>query len=86
MTVQTATEMWSRYGGDVTTKDGKTFNANIQRGFQVITDPGDLLEDVLFAPGLPRLGDLYPLSSQIRVKKKQPKQVSPVLWTVGVTY
>jgi hypothetical protein len=86
MTVQAATEMWSRYGGDVSTTDGKTFNANIQRGFQVVTDPSDLLEDVLFAPNLPRLGDLYAGSSQIRVKKKVPKKISPVLWTVGVTY
>ena len=86
MTVQTATEMWSRTGGNVSTADGLTFQANIQIGYQVNTDPGDLLEDVLFAPSLPRLGDLYPLSSQIRCKKKTPKKVSPVLWTVLVTY
>ncbi len=86
MTVQAATEMWSRNAGDVSTDDGKKYSAKIKKGYQVVCDPDNTLQEVLFAPGLPLLGDLYPGSRQIRVKNKAPKQQSPVLWTVDVSY
>lgn len=86
MTVQAATKMWSRDGGSIATSDGIQRSASVKEGYQVVCDPDDRIEDILDAPDLPRLGDLYGSTQAIYCKAKTPQRIGPVLWMVQVDW
>ena len=86
MTVQTATRMWSRTGGSISTTDGRDRSATVREGYQVVCDPADDVSEILDAPGLPRLEQTYSGTAAIFCKRKSPTQVSPILWTVDVDW
>lgn len=86
MTVEAAEEMWSKTKLVYSTPDGYRNKIKITKGFSVVTDKDDKIEDVLEAQDLPQLLDLYPDSDQIRVQSVEPTKISPIYYIVLVTY
>jgi len=86
MTVEAAEEMWSRTKLSLQSPDGRRRKIRITKGYTVVTEPDDKIEDVLEAESLPKIMDLYPDSKQIRVTKVDPQKVSPIYYIVLVNY
>lgn len=86
MTAQTAVRMWSRHDAAIQSDGGKKYTTTIREAYQVVCDVTDGIGEILAAPGLPFLDDIYPGTAQIRVKSKSPRQVSPIFWIVEVAY
>ncbi len=85
-----AVQMWSRHNASVQSKDGRKRTISIKEVWQVVTEPGDPIEEAILADDLPSIRDIYVKGNQsyphIRVTGVDPTQVSPILFHVQVTY
>lgn len=85
MTAGPALEMWSQQSGSAST-DGVNFTVTMQRGFTVLLDAADPLEEVYNSSGLPLINSLYPGTYAIFCTKVTPTRTSPIMATVLVEY
>lgn len=92
MSIQGVNLMWSRNDGSIESRDGRKRTGQMKVGYQVFTDPTDTINDVFTATDpvtgvtIPNTGEQYLTFPQIRCRRKNPKQITPVYWTVDVEY
>lgn len=89
MSVVDVTKMWSRDGGSQAGLKNDRFYRQYTRttAYQVLVDDPDTdINAVENASGIPNVGDLYPGSNIVRVLRKTPTRISPILWQVDVEY
>lgn len=89
MTVLAITEMWSKKGGSVTSKQFSPTDLSYQftRGFQAVTTIDTQEVEILADPAMPYFGQPHPNGAPAYVTSINLEQVSPILWmgTVGYT-
>jgi len=88
MTVLAITEMWSKKGGSVTSKQFALVDLSYQftRGFQAVTTIGTEEMEILADPAMPFFGQQHPNGAPAYVTSINLEQVSPIMWTGTVGY
>lgn len=86
MTVQPATQMWSKNTTNSVSNDFKDFAYTAGQGWQVVHDPTDTREQIEDALNLPKVGDLLPGTETVRCSSVVGNQVGPVLTIFDVKY
>ena len=88
MSVIAVSQMWSKNGGSVTSKQ---FSPNdlaykFSAGYQVVTTVDTPLGEIVFHPDIPKHGDQHPSGAPAYVTSVDPSQTSPILWVVSIGY
>lgn len=78
--------MWSTHDAKLKGPGGSKYKASIKEAYQVVCDPSDGISDIVQAAGLPRLGDAWQSTPQVRCVSMNPSQQSPVFWIVEIEY
>jgi len=88
MSVIAITEMWSKKGGSVTSKQysPSDLSYSFTRGFQAVVTIGTQEGEVLSHPDMPQQGDPHPNGSPSYVTSVNLELVSPILYTGTVGY
>ena len=86
MAVLEVTRKWSTRQGGVSTSDRKSYTLSQGDVYQVTADPQTSIFEVLSHQDVPKAGDIVPGSPFVWVRDVKPKQVSPILWEVGVNW
>ena len=86
MGVLNVEKSWSRTGSSYGSQDGYTYTATFSEGYQVIHTIDTTEEQILFATGIPRVGDLYPGTFAICKKVGDVSKVGPLMSIVPVEY
>ena len=88
MSVINTTLMWSKQGGSLTSERLSAADAiwALTEGYQVLAEPGDRIQLIAAATGIPRIGSAHPTVSNAYVEKISPVPVGPAFWMVIVAY
>jgi hypothetical protein len=87
MAVYEVTKMWSTNGSNTSlSNNGKNFQISFQEAYQVTCDPDTTILEIYNAPGIPAANSLYPDTFNVYCDSCSPKQVSPIMWIVDVSY
>jgi len=78
MTVQSVTLSWSRLGSSIESRERGNFSASITAGWQVVHTATTTEEQILTAPGIPQLGDVYQGTQIPCVRISQPARIGPI--------
>jgi hypothetical protein len=81
-----AHRMWSRFDGSAESKDGRKKTLTVREVYQIVTEAGDDIYSPSAAFDLPRIGDPFTGTFQVRVTKRNFRQISPIFWHVDITY
>ena len=86
MPVLSVEKSWSRTGSSYGSQDGYTYTATFSEGYQVVHTYDTTEEEILFATGIPRVGDLYPNTFAICKKVGNVSKVGQLMSIVPVEY
>lgn len=87
MTIQSVNEMWSRRSGTWSSDENAKKTLDYAGAYQVVHDPGEDLNAILFADGLPRPGEPRAGTDFVFCRTVGPVQaVGPIMSVVPVTW
>jgi hypothetical protein len=88
MSVIDVTKMWSKTGGALSSERLSILDARwaITEGYQVLAEPGDTIDVIAAATGLPGLGDAHPTVTTTYVASVTPTPLGPAFWQVIIAY
>tara|TARA_R110000822_G_scaffold17178_3_gene57945 strand:+ start:631 stop:1479 length:849 start_codon:yes stop_codon:yes gene_type:complete len=88
MSVVNVTKMWSKNGGSLSSRLLSSIDQvwSNTEGYQVLTTAGTQEDAVVAASGIPRIGDQHSTGINSYCEKVDPQQISPIFWTVTVSY
>jgi len=88
MSVINVTQMWSKAGGQITSKQYSPFDLTYKftAGYMVLAEVGDHEGTIISHPDIPKHGDQHPNGSPSFVTSVTPQPLGPIFWTVTIGY
>jgi hypothetical protein len=86
MTIIDVELSWSRVGGSFESQDGRTFKGSVTQGWQVTHSADATVQEILFASGVPQVGDTFGNSFLVCKRQGFANQISPIYTIVTVDF
>lgn len=87
MTVLSVKQMWSRNASDFSSSNrGRDFALSFREAYTVTCTADTTAIEILNAPGLPLINDIYTGTTAVVCTRVSPQQVSPIMWVVDCEY